>query len=559
MNIEFSELNASEAAPDVLIIGSGPAGLAVACGLEGSGLRVLVVEGGNWTENPAQESAYYSGEAVAAHPTPPEFRRQRFGGTSHLWGGRCVPLDALDFEKRPQVPLSGWPISLPELLPYYEQANQWMDAGEANFYPKSLQNQQPLLAGLGEAVDELQERIERYSLPTDVGQAHRARLSASTQVQMLLHTRVVGLNMEPHHGEHGSQESVSSVALFHVPTGERKTLACRHVVVCGGGLEATRLLLATQQRHASWARFSHSLGKYYTCHFDAIVGRLVVGRLQAGAERPPFEFERTRDGVYARRKLQFTREHQHKLGLLNGAYRLHFPAYADASHGSGVLSTIYLVKSILPGEHQRLLNHGQVPGTARRWPHVRNVLMGLPDIARFAWDYLFRIKLARRKLPYTLVPNRNGSYPIEFNGEQIPHADNQVSLLSQTDPSGMPNIRIQWKLTEQDVASAVAGFKELQRVIGQHTSAKLEFDVARLPQQMAAALPVGGHHMGTTRMGVDGDGCSVVNANLGVHGVHNLSVCAASVMPTCGHANPTLTVVALAFRLADHLKATLQK
>ena len=548
MIVTFSELEATEAAPDVLVIGSGPAGLALACGLEGSGLRVLVVEGGSWEENPAQEAAYYSGEAVAAHPTPPEFRRQRFGGTSHLWGGRCVPLDAVDFEKRPQVPLSGWPIRLPELLPYYEQANQWMDAGEADFSPKSLLNQNPLLAGMGEAEDVLQERIERYSLPTDVGHAHRARLMASQQVQVLLDTRVVGLNIN----SQGQQESVHTVAVFHVPTGSRQTLACRHVVVCGGGLEATRLLLATLQRTPSWSRFSPSLGKYYTCHFDAI-----VGSLQTGAERPPFEFERTRDGVYARRKLQFTQEHQRKLGLLNGTYRLHFPAYADASHGSGVLSTIYLVKSILPGEHQRLLNHGQIPGTASRLPHVINVFKGLPDIARFAWDYLFRIKLATRKLPYTLVPNRNGTYPIEFNGEQIPHVDNQVSLLDQTDPSGMPNIRIQWKLTEQDVQSAVAGFKELQQVIARHTSAKLLFDEVHLAQQMADALPVGGHHMGTTRMGVEGDGCSVVNADLGVHGVRNLSVCAASVMPTCGHANPTLTVVALAFRLADHLKATL--
>jgi len=60
--------------------------------------------------------------------------------------------------------------------------------------------------------------------------------------------------------------------------------------------------------------------------------------------------------------------------------------------------------------------------------------------------------------------------------------------------------------------------------------------------------------MGTTRMAAD-PGQGVVDAHCRVHGVGNLFIAGSSVFPTTGSANPTLTIVALALRLADHLRA----
>jgi choline dehydrogenase-like flavoprotein len=62
-----------------------------------------------------------------------------------------------------------------------------------------------------------------------------------------------------------------------------------------------------------------------------------------------------------------------------------------------------------------------------------------------------------------------------------------------------------------------------------------------------------GHHMGTTRMS-DSPGGGVVDTDCKVFGTANLYVASSSVFPTCGYANPTLTIAALAIRLADHLK-----
>jgi choline dehydrogenase-like flavoprotein len=66
----------------------------------------------------------------------------------------------------------------------------------------------------------------------------------------------------------------------------------------------------------------------------------------------------------------------------------------------------------------------------------------------------------------------------------------------------------------------------------------------------------GKHHIGTTRMHADPKQ-GVVDPDCRIHGLANLYVAGSSVFPTSGYANPTLTIVALALRLADHLKVRL--
>lgn len=70
-----------------------------------------------------------------------------------------------------------------------------------------------------------------------------------------------------------------------------------------------------------------------------------------------------------------------------------------------------------------------------------------------------------------------------------------------------------------------------------------------------SALEGGKHHMGTTRMHAD-PRLGVVDPDGRVHGAPNLYVTGSSVFPSGGYANPTLTIVALAIRLADHLRQT---
>lgn len=526
----------------ICIVGAGAAGISLAISLLRKGQRVLLIEGGGLKES-AEVADTYVGKATPPHPQTTEFRYQRFGGTTHLWGGRCVPLDQHDFEKRDHVPLSGWPAEAKDIANYYPAALNFCDAGQNDFTISAFgANSKPMFNELPQLAPDINEFIERYSLPTDFGKKFWQELARASDCLVLLGTRCIALNCEP-----GQSHKINTITLSN---GNQQTeIKVGQIVLAGGCIDTTRLMLVSRKKYPEWSYLDHSLGKYYACHYD-----LIFGALRFTNEKPIFDFQKTSEGVYARRKFQFSSEFQSEHGLLNSAFRLHFPAYADPSHGSGVLSTIFLAKSILKPEHQTILNHGVNQSNQRgQWLyHLRNVVMDMGSVIKFAYCWLFKIKLAKRKIPYTLIANRNGTYPIEFNSEQVPDIDNRIELTDELDRLGMPRVSVFWRMTEQDISSGIKSFNLLKSLFEKTQACRLEFDQKELEQSMANALPVGGHHIGTTRMGYTAKD-SVVDTNCKVHGVDNLFIASSSVFTTNGHANPTLTIVALALRLADYL------
>src|SRR4051794_1668144 len=94
---------------NICIVGAGAAGITLACELAHTSHSVILLEAGSLTTNPALVSEF-SGRANFPHPEPSLFREFAFGGTTRLWGGRCVPFDPIDFDVREHVPNSGWPI-----------------------------------------------------------------------------------------------------------------------------------------------------------------------------------------------------------------------------------------------------------------------------------------------------------------------------------------------------------------------------------------------------------------------------------------------------------------
>lgn len=525
------------------VIGSGAAGITVAIELSRAGKHVLVIEAGDWKDDQKLDDAY-NGQATPPHPQTTEYRRQRFGGTTHLWGGRCVPLDKEDMEVRPHVPYSGWPISFEELSRYYPSAMEYCDAGNADFSLTALgRESSPMFDELPILYPDIYERIERYSLPTDFARKFHNEISNSRLITVLLRARCTSLNAN----KDGS--SIESVTLSD--GSNQWEIRDKIFILCGGGLETTRLLLMTRQHCLAWHRLDPALGNFYSCHFD-----LTFGELRFNGDLPHFNFQKTIDNVFARRKLQFSADFQLNNRLLNSTFRLHFPPYSEPSHGSGILSFIYLAKSILAREHQEILDHGAKPTGKKNnaLSHIKNIILRFPSVIRFGYEWLFKIKFAKRKIPYTLEPNSNGSYPLEFNSEQIPTHNNKIELLSQYDNYNMPRISIQWKLTDTDIESGIKSFESIQLALNRTKHCRFIFDRNLLREKMRQALPVGGHHLGTTRMGHSTKD-SVVNPDCQVHGVDNLYIASSSVFPTSGHANPTLTIVALAIRLAEHLKS----
>lgn len=537
-------LNELESYP-VCIVGGGAAGITMAIALSRKGNQVLLIEGGDWKQ--IEDEDVYSGEALSPHASTTEYRYQRLGGTTHLWGGRCVPLDSYDLKQREHVPNSGWPLSADELFSYYPESLNYCDAGENEFTINALRNNKPMFEDLFQLNGEIKELIERYSLPTDFAKKFGSELKVSKSILVLKETRVTNMEISPF------GTSVDSIELSNGDI--HLKLKVKQVVIAGGGIESTRLMLATRKHTPSWDRFDSSLGKFYACHYD-----LIFGALRFNGRKPFFDFQKTVDGIYSRRKLQFTESFLDQHRLLNSTFRLHFPAYSDAGHGSGVLSSIYLAKSVLAKEYQAILDHGvQQPSGQKNYPaHMLNVVSDARSVGRFAIDWIFKRQLAKRKLPYTLINNKNGTYPLEFNSEQVPDKDNSISLLESTDKFGMPRVKVAWRMTDQDINSGIKSFELLKGLLERTDSCRLEFDSERLEKNVTSALPVGGHHIGSTRMGYT-DFDSVVNSNCQVHGVNNLFIASSSIFPTNGHANPTLTIVALSLRLANHLHIQKQK
>lgn len=529
----------------VCIIGSGAAGITLACELEGQGYKVLLLEAGGLRTD-GRLADCYRGEADRPHPEPSQFRRIAFGGTTGLWGGRCVPLDPLDFERREHVSESGWPIGYEELARHYPRAMQYCDAGIFDFTTQgSLSHPSPTISGFdgGEVV--VTDRIERYSLPTDFGKRYRQRIRASANVSAVLGARCTRLIKS------GDADRIVAVELVDA-AGRRRRATADAFVLAVGGIEVPRLLLLSDPAGPGLGNRYDSLGRHYMCHFENNLGRLIP----RGA-RVAFDFERTVDGIYCRRQLRFSAAAQGANRLLNTAFRLHFPSYSDARHGSSVMSGIYLAKSLLLPEYRQIMQQNADSPPSATAAHLRNVLFGLPRLAKFAGDWLFRIQLARRKLPYTLVPNADGSYPIEFNSEQVPRAANRISLDSATDGHGLRRVRVSWSLSEEEIAAARRALMLLRDTVNRSGVARLEYETERLDERLRSSPPLGGHHIGTARMAAS-ETRGVVDRDCSVFGVPNLYVASSAVFPTSGHANPTLTIVALAVRLAAHLRTTLE-
>ena len=119
---------------EICIVGAGAAGIAMALELAGSGIEVLLIESGGLKAEHATQNLYAGAVAdERLHSPPDRYRQRRFGGTTTIWGGRCMPLDAIDFEERDYMPNSGWPIGLDALMPYYPQANALCEAGEFKY------------------------------------------------------------------------------------------------------------------------------------------------------------------------------------------------------------------------------------------------------------------------------------------------------------------------------------------------------------------------------------------------------------------------------------------
>lgn len=531
---------------DLCIVGGGAAGITLALALQDSGLSIILLESGG-DKPDAQAQKLYEGTVAdeRMHTLPDRYRVRQLGGSTSIWGGRCMPFDAIDFEPRDYIAHSGWPIGIDALLPHYPLANALCEAGAFAYTAETAFDHpiRPMIEGFASAAFTT-NTLERFSCPTNFGARYRAQLDNAT-LTVLQNANLSGLATDTS-GKHVGPASVRTLK------GGVFTVQARAYVLATGGLEVARLLLNSPGPSGRGLGNTHdNVGRYYMCHIAGTIGTLDLAR----ATSVWHGYEIDADGIYCRQRLALRPEAQHRLHSGNFVARLHHPRIPDAGHGNGILSMLYLARPFIPYEYGKRL-YGDEKSTLALWfAHLRNVILGAPATAAFLLHWVKRRTLAKRKFPSIIVHSKNKRYSLDFHAEQEPNPESRVTLGDTTDALGMRQLRVDWRYTARDVSTVTAALATLAADLEASGVGRLEYDPTQVEAEMTRYGAYGGHHIGTARMGVDPK-TSVVDTDCRVHDTANLYVASAAVFPTSSQANPTLTVVAMALRLADHLRRT---
>ncbi len=512
---------------DVCIIGSGPAGSALLSELAGNGLSVILLESGGLVRDERSERLNEV-ESIGVERSADQtlMRARVLGGTSDIWTGRCAPFDPIDYQARSWVPHSGWPFGPEELAPHFDRALRHLGLGPRVDYTGEgfwqIARRAPPQTQL--ANESLQPFFWQYS--RDVRRRYDAmRFGPQLQslqpggAQILTNATVLHVN---------TNWAASRVESLEVacPDGGRWTVTAPRVVLCAGGIENARLLLASNRTQAA------GLGN----------GRDLVGRFLMDHPRGSAASFKLKD--YAKLRRYFA---------------IHNVRTERGSH------VFYQGVSLSPAAQQRegLLNCAawltEIITPDDPWSALKRVLQGRSVSRKDAAALLGNMGLLARGMHRHLLvghglPRKVLDLRLSCAVEQRPDPASRITLADRVDRFGMPLSRIDWRIDgqEQQTVRRTAELvgEGLQR-LGLDGLALDDWvrDGAGFPPTFADAA----HPTGTTRM-ADEARQGVVDRQGQVHGVQGLYVAGSSTFPTSGHANPTLMIVALAIRMADHLK-----
>jgi hypothetical protein len=539
---------------DLAVVGAGPAGIAIAVEVANKGFDVVLVESGyEKLDSNTQQLAEAAEWDTSIHAPMSMSVRRQLGGTSNLWGGRCASYDPVDFERRAHVSSVTWPITYDELLPYYQRACSWLQCGRAAFDTTQMTHLPPSVApGLREGSGS-SATFERWSASTNFAHEYGDALKNSRRVRV-----VTGLTCTEVISDLGGTrvESLDCRTL----EGKRVSIQARGCVLACGGLETTRLLLASRGPHGrALGNHSGHLGSWYMSHVAGVIANV---RFCTPPRSTIFGYERDIDGTHVRRRFSIVSEAQRTQELPNAIAYLGNPDLANHRHRNGILSLGYLalrspLAELITPTAQRFSAAGRPTDSAARASvraHLMNVARDSPAVARFAFKFGMRRFLAGgRKVPglFSAYSGEN-CYPLQYRGEQIPNRQSRVSLASDRDSVGMPRLNINLRFSQADIDGILRCHQVWDDYLRTNGCGQLEY-MSPNPGSAAWGMMSGGtHQLGTTRMTSKAED-GVVNEHLAVHGMDNLFVASSSVFLTSSQANPTFMVIVLALRLADHL------
>jgi choline dehydrogenase-like flavoprotein len=506
---------------DLAIIGAGPAGLAIARELEALGLDIVILEAGT------AETTDYTGSGK--HPGPDGFlydletnRAMGIGGSSGRWfdtGWQARPMEAVDFERRNCIPHSGWPIDYQELSPYFEKAQEICGLGpweyESEFWT-GFDSDRP---NFWISTDSVKTSVMQIGDPKKFVN-FQDHLKQSKNIRVFLNSRVTRILANENHRE---------VTELNVKSSSQRTfkVKARAYILAMGGIENARILLASQIGNA------HDLvGRYFMEHLHVNTGNL------RQFDKKPLNY--------------YEYYEPHDSGLesyrVKGILKLREEVIKAEKLGNCIL-WMYAVPDeyLLTGIHsiqelQRFRQRNIAMPNKVRFAHYLNVFKDSPRILSLAFKKVLSSNLSKT------------AFKMIAEAEQVPNPESRVVLTNELDSFGVPRVKLEWKVTDFDMHS----IRKTQEILdGELRRLGLGYIETMLGEEWPKSKVAGGaHHMGTTRMH-ESPSQGVTDSDCRIHDVSNLYVAGSSVFPTGGSSNPTITLLALAFRLADHMKVVL--
>jgi len=518
---------------DLCIIGGGAAGIALAREFLNGGAKVVILESGGLEAEAETQDLYDGPQDGIPYPDTLYSSRLRFlGGTTNHWGAWCAPWKESDFRRRSWAENSGWPISLSDIEPYYKKAFalcRLQDAGDWNWDGAAWAGR----LGLGTLLEgsSFEARVSQRSHPKfeterfSFAHAYRKDIEASRAVEVLLHANATELVIAP------DRRTIAAVTVACL-SGSRFTVRAGAYVLATGGIENARLLLASRSGAPNGiGNEFDNVGRYFMDHIF-VPG---AARFFPQKSRPddfqlylPNELDQGVVYCHIGTPDAFLEKERMKDSYI--ALFPHFdPDYLEASESEGVNS----LNDAIQG-----LKRGRLP---------RDLADKLLDIMTDVDDVLVSLY---RKVAYGGIPVLY--YDCLVRIDPTPMRESRITLTDEVDALGLPRAKLTWVVHDQDKADIARLINRFGREAGRLNLGRVQnlFDPA---QPFRDDLHIGWHHMGTTRMSRDPE-AGVVDKDCRVHSVGNLYIAGSSVFRTSGSGTPTMTIVALALRLADHLK-----
>lgn len=486
--------------PDLAIIGGGPAGIALAMALADTRLKILLLESGGMNFDPAVQKMY-AGQQTGYEPLDGDRLRYLGGGTNH-WGGWCRPMDESDFEARDWVPSSGWPFGRAALEPYFPRAQSLVEAGvwayDQGGNALAASHGPMLQLGKGGIYTTWFQfsKMRGDVLPTQFGHRYEQNLRAQANLTVWLNANVTGIRLAP---------NAASVDHLDVGTldpsggaGKQFTIRPRYTVLACGGIENARLLLVSNDvMKPGIGNQADLVGRYFA---DNPIPRDVATMVVFSGTLAPY---------YANNR--------------------------DMGHGT-------------------ILRAAFTPTDAwRRQARVGGSLTTVEQPVEL--DDVGKAAVATTAAALGVDASTARAFSLGCGLELIPDPERRVRLSLEKDALGLPRVKLANTVSDEDFARYRTTVAELGRQLLASKAGMLRINCTTREEWMKN-MDWGHHHLGTTRMH-DDPRRGVVDANARVHGIPNLYVAGSSIFPSYGASNPTMNLIALTLRLADHLKTVM--